>query len=186
MIDLTKLDPASFKSPIVRGAAPLSPAQFARRIKASLERIIPATQREQLAVVNPEAYAQIGQGLAAAEAQAVADNVFNGQLAAYRAALARLARYRLADGREEAFEDMPTGEFDPETGEALTEPVLVVTAIEPLPATIEETTYDDEGKETGVEDVPNPAIVQDDAERAEAQAVLDATPQEVIDFHAEA
>jgi hypothetical protein len=30
--------------------------------------------------------------------------------------------------------------------------------------------------------VPNPVIVQDDAERAAAQALIDATPQEVKDF----
>ena len=32
------------------------------------------------------------------------------------------------------------------------------------------------------ETVPNPLIVQDEAERAAAQAVIDATPQEVKDF----
>lgn len=182
MFDPSTIDPTQFESPIERGADPLSPAQFARRIKASLERVIPATQREQLAVINPTAYSQIGQALAAVEAQAAADNAFNRQLSEYRTAIARLSRYRLADGREEAFEDMPTGEYDPETGEPLTGSVRVATAIEPLPATIEQMTYDNGGNETGLQDIPNPAVVQDDVERAEAEAVIDGTPQEVIDF----
>ena len=55
-----------------------------------------------------------------AELQAAADEKqFNQQLAAYRAATARLAKYRLADGRPELTEMQPTGEqvFNEETGE---------------------------------------------------------------------
>lgn len=37
-------------------------------------------------------------------------------------------------------------------------------------------------EQTGTKTVTNPLIVQDDAERAAAQAVIDATPQEVKDF----
>ena len=121
-----------------------------------------------------------------AELQAAADEKqFNQQLAAYRAATARLAQYRLADGRPELTEMQPTGEqvFNEETGEmeAVMAEVIVQTAIDPLEATVEQTTYDDEGNATN-ETVDNPLIVADDAERAAAQAVVDSTPQEVKDF----
>ena len=121
-----------------------------------------------------------------AELQAAADEKqFNQQLAAYRAATARLAKYRLADGRPELTEMQPTGEqvFNEETGEmeAVMAEVIVQTAIHPLEATVEQTTYDDEGNAT-TETVDNPLIVADDAERAAAQAVVDSTPQEVKDF----
>lgn len=101
-----------------------------------------------------------------------AHNLFNHQLFAYRKATVRLARYRLADGRPAQYEDQPTD--DPE----VTESVLVAEAIEPLPATVDQPTYDPEGTET----VPNPLVVQDDAERTAAQAIVDGTPQEVKDF----
>jgi len=182
MIDLNKLDPSKFKSPVVRGDKPLTPAQFKRRIEAALSRVMTVTQREQLAIASPEDHKQVGLALMAIEAQAFADNTFNAQLVEYRAALARLSRYRLADGQAEAFEDMVTGEFDPETGEPLTDRVRVRPAIDPLPATIEQLSFDDEGNQTGTEDVPNPEIERDDAERAAAQAVIDNTPQEVIEF----
>jgi len=121
-----------------------------------------------------------------AELQAAADEKqFNQQLAAYRAATARLAKYRLADGRPELTEMQPTGEqvFNEETGEmeAVMAEVIVQTAIDPLEATVEQTNYDDEGNAT-TETVDNPLIVADDAERAAAQAVVDATPQDVKDF----
>ena len=112
------------------------------------------------------------------ETQAI--NAFNAQLAAYRTAAARLAKYRLADGRPEETIETPTGTFDEEGNEIMD--VTVVPAIEPLPAQVEENTYDDEGNVTGTVMVDNPEIVRDDAERAAAQAVVDATPQEVKDF----
>ena len=62
------------------------------------------------------------------------------------------------------------------------ETVVVQTAIDPLPATVEQDTYDAEGNVTGTEQVPNPQIVEDDAERAAAQAVIDDTPDEVKTF----
>ena len=38
-------------------------------------------------------------------------------------------------------------------------------------------------EQTGTKTVTNPLIVQDDAERAETQAVIDQTPAEVKAFH---
>lgn len=112
------------------------------------------------------------------------NNRFNHALAAYRKAVARLDRYRLADGRPEITEEQETGETDPDTGEPITETVVVQSYIPPFePATVEQPIYDPEtGEQTGTETVVHPQIVQDDAERAAAQTVIDATPQEVKDF----
>lgn len=113
-----------------------------------------------------------------------ANNLFNHQLAAYRKSQARLSQYRLADGRAEVMEEQETGEFD-EIGDPVTTTVVVQTAIDALPATIDQAVIDEEtGEQTGMETVPNPVIVQDDAERAIAQAVLDVIPQAVVDFQA--
>ena len=116
-------------------------------------------------------------------------NLFNHQLSDYRAAWARLARYRLADGRPEATEeqqaidqqDQPV--FDENTGEPVMETVVVQAAIDALPVQVEQPVYDEEmGEQTGTIMVPNPAVVRDDAERAAVQAVIDGTPTEVIAF----
>ena len=109
------------------------------------------------------------------------NNLFNHALANYYAALARLAQYKLSEGRPELTEEQPTGEYD-EEGNEIMESVLVQSAIDPVEPTVERPVYDDEGNQTGTETVANPLIVQDEAERAEAQAVVDATPQDVKDF----
>jgi hypothetical protein len=112
--------------------------------------------------------------------------LFAQQLSAYKQAVARLEQYVLADGREEVREMQPTGEqvFNEETGEmeAVMAEVVTVTAIEPLEPTVERIVYsDDMDAEPTVETIENPLITRDNAERAEAQAVVDATPQEVKD-----
>jgi len=117
------------------------------------------------------------------------NNLFNHQLVAYRAAQTRLARYHLVDGQPEAAEEQQAIDeqgqpvFDEETGEPVMEAVVVQAVIEPLPAEIEQSVYDETtGEHTGTIMVPNPAVVRDDAERAAAQAVIDGTPTEVITF----
>jgi hypothetical protein len=120
-----------------------------------------------------------------AELQAAADaKLFNQQLAAYRTASARLAQYVLADGREEVREMQPTGEqvWNEETMEfdAVMAEVVTVSAIEPVEPTVEVTTYDMETETSTTETVTNPLIVTDTAERDAAQAIVDATPQAVI------
>ncbi len=124
-----------------------------------------------------------------AELQAAADEKqFNQQLAAYRVATARLAQYIVADGRAEVREMQPTGEqvFNEETEEMedVMMEVIVQTAIEPIEATVTRMVYseDDPMAEPVEETIENPLITSDVAERAEAQAVVDATPQEVKDF----
>ena len=66
----------------------------------------------------------------------------------------------------------------------VTETQITVTAIDPVEATVEQTTYDDEGVATTAT-VENPLITKDNTERATAQAVVDATPQSVIDTYTE-
>ena len=56
-----------------------------------------------------------------------------------------------------------------------------VVASEDTPETVEVTTTDPETLESTTETVRNPLIVKDEEERAAAQAVVDATPQSVID-----
>lgn len=121
--------------------------------------------------------------------QEAADNwMFNKQLREYVAAVERLDQYILLEGRPEIREDVvvQTKEvFNEETGEFetvnITENVITQTAIEPLEATVEVTEYDEETMESTTTTVRNPLIVRDEEERAAAQAVVDATPQAVID-----
>lgn len=121
-----------------------------------------------------------------ADLQAAADEKqFNQQLAAYRVAVARLAQYVVADGREEVTEMQPTGEqvFNEETGEMedVMHEVITVTAIDPVEATVTRLVYseDDPMAEPTEETIENPLITKDNEERAAAQAVVDATPQAV-------
>jgi hypothetical protein len=118
--------------------------------------------------------------------------VFNKQLSAYTVAVARLDNYILADGRVEVTEMMDTTEYvvDEEGMIVLTddeptfiqEEVITVSAVEPLEPTVEITVYseDDMEAEPTIETIENPEITQDNLERTEAQAVVDATPKAVI------
>ena len=114
--------------------------------------------------------------------------LFNHQLELYTNAQTRLAQYQVALGREEVIENQATGEqvWNEETDEmddVMTD-MVTVTAIEPLDATVEQTTYDEEGVAT-TSTVENPLITAEVAERATAQAIVDATPQAVIDTYNE-
>jgi hypothetical protein len=120
-----------------------------------------------------------------------AEWLFNKQLQDYRTAVARLAQYQVALGREEVTEMQDTTEqqvddegtpiFDEEGNPVyVQQEVVVVTAIEPVEPTVEQTVYgDDPMAEPTVETIENPLITQDKAERAAAQAVVDATPDAV-------
>ena len=121
--------------------------------------------------------------------QEAADNwTFNKQLREYVAASERLSQYILSEGRPELTEDVivsteevwneETEEYDTVN---TTGTVITQTAIEPLEATVEVTTTNPETMEVTTETVPNPAIVKDEEERAAAQAIVDETPQPIID-----
>jgi len=103
---------------------------------------------------------------------------------AYAAAVARLAKYKVADGQAELTELQATGEqtFNEETMEMddVLESVVTKQFIEAVEATVDLTTYDMDGVATD-ETVVNPLITTDLAEREAAQDVADATPQAVKD-----
>ena len=128
--------------------------------------------------------------------QEAADNwTFNKQLREYVVAVERLEQYVLAEGREALTEEVPQLQplfldtdvevYDDRTGNRVyverIETIEVRSAIDPLPATIETIETNIETGETTTSVVPNPAIVRDTEERAAAQAVIDATPQAIID-----
>ena len=118
------------------------------------------------------------------------------QIRDYAEAVERLARYRLADGRAEVREDVVVdreiildddGNFvldddGNQTYRDITEEIVTLPEIEALPANVTVISMDEDANHVETE-VANPAIVKDDAERAEAQAVVDATPQAVIDTY---
>jgi hypothetical protein len=118
-----------------------------------------------------------------------ADNwTFNKQLREYVTAVERLSQYILSEGRPEIREDIVirTEEvFNEETGEMetvnITQNVITQTEIEPLEQTVEVTEFNPETMESTTSTVRNPLIVKDEEERASAQAVVNVTPQPVID-----
>ena len=118
------------------------------------------------------------------ELQTAADaKLFGQQVEAYKIAKVRVAQYQLSVGVPESTGSIVTGqEWNEEAMEMqdVTE-TFVIPAIPALDATVEQTTYDMETDTSSTETVANPLIVKDNEERAEAQAVIDATPQAVID-----
>ena len=112
--------------------------------------------------------------------------LFDHQLKEYTKAVERLSQYQVELGREEVSEDVVTGQIWDEEAEELVDMTdmtrITVSSIEPVDATLEQTTYDRDGVATTTT-VENPLITQDNAERAEAQAIVDATPQSVIDTY---
>jgi len=114
---------------------------------------------------------------------AAANKLFAQQVEAYTVAKARVAQYQLSVGVPESSETIVTGqEMNMETGEMedVTE-TIVTPAIPALEATVEETTYDFDTDTSTTATVANPIIVKDDAERADAQTIIDNTPQSVKD-----
>ena len=85
---------------------------------------------------------------------AVENYRFNQQLRAYVDAVERLAQHRLSETQERAVDEVLEG--------TVYHTVEIQPYIEALPA-------------------DDPRVIQDEVERAEAQAVIDATPQNVID-----
>ena len=169
---------------IEKGAAPVTEAQLNKRTQSYINRDWPEWKRERSIRLGDGEFNTYMAQVALDTDINRANNIFNQQLADYRVAVARLSQYVLAEGREELREMQPTGEevFNEETGEmeAVMAEVVVQTAIEPLEPTVERTVYsDDPEAEPVVETIENPEITQDNLERAEAQAVVDATPQAV-------
>lgn len=170
---------------INKGDATLTEAQLNKRTQAYIDRDWPEWKRERSIRVGDGLFDAYMRMVAIDTDENRANNLFNWELAQYRIATSRLSRYQLSVGRAEVIESIPTGEqvADDATGlmvDVMTD-VVTQTAIEPLSATVESVTVDIDGNET-IEQAPNPLIVQDDTERAQAQAVIDATPKAVIDY----
>jgi hypothetical protein len=163
-----------------RGDAPLSPGQLERKAQRVISNAFAPQEREKSIRLGDDRFNSFMTGFSADHEVNIANNEFNAKLDAFKKAEARLDQYALAEGRPEVYEDQPTGEFD-EEGNELMAPVLVQTTIEPLEPTVEETTYDEDGN-ASTQTVKNPLIVKDEAEREAAQAVIDATPDEVKEF----
>jgi len=169
---------------VTKGDAPLTPVQLEKRAQKYISRSWSDQKREKSIRLGDGQFDAFMTTFSSNHDINITNNTFNWQLQEYRKATTRLAQYVLADGREEVYEDYPTGEYDPETGEELMESVLVQTAVDPLPATVEVLVYDEENPEAEptTETVDNPEIVRDTEERASAQSVIDATPEEVLNF----
>ena len=162
-----------------KGDAPVSEADVQAGTQRHIDLDWPSWKRERSIRTDPTALNAYMDTVSTDTDTNRANNTFNWQLQEYRKASSRLARYRLADGRPEVW-TRPTGEYDEESNEFV-ESALVQSAVEPLVATVEQTTYDMDGVAT-VATVANPLIVTDDEERASAQAVVDGTPIEVKAF----
>jgi hypothetical protein len=164
-----------------KGDAPLTPVQLEKRAQTYIRRSWPEQAREKSIRKADGLFDAFMATFSANHAINVENNTFNWQLAEYHKATARLAKYRLADGKPEETIETPTGQYDEEGNEIMD--VTVIPAIEPLDAEVEENVYDEEGNLTGIIMVDNPLIVADDQERAAAQAVVDSTPEEVKGFN---
>jgi len=163
-----------------KGDAPLTPVQLEKRAQTYIRRSWPEQAREKSIRTADGAFDAFMADFSANHDVNKANNVFNWQLAEYRKAKARLAQYRLADGRPQQTFEEPSGEYDEEGNEIMH--TWVQAGIDPLDAQVEQPVYDDEGNQTGTEMVDNPLIVADNAERDAAQAVVDGTPDDVKDF----
>ena len=164
---------------VTKGDMPLTSVQLERRAQTYIKRSWSSQAREHSIRKADGLFTAFMDTFSSNHATNVTNNTFNAQLAAYRTATSRLAQYVLSVGRAEATEEQGTGAYD-EDGNEVTETVVTVTAVEPVAATVEVTTYDDEGEAT-VETIENPVITADVSERDTAQAVVDGTPQEVKD-----
>lgn len=115
----------------------------------------------------------------------VVEDIAKVQLARYSEAVARLEQYEVSLGFEAVTEEVVVGqEVDEEAKEMVdvTETRVIFPGIAPVEATVDIVTYDEDGNAITTT-IENPLITKDKEERAKAQAIIDATPQEVIDAY---
>ena len=114
--------------------------------------------------------------------------LFDHQLKEYTKSVERLSKYQVSIGSEEVTEAAVTGQIWDEEAEELVDVTdmsrMISPLVEPAEATVEHTTHDRDGVATTTS-IENPLITTDVAERAAAQAIIDATPQSVIDAYNE-
>lgn len=168
-----------------KGDKPLTDAQLEKRAQAHIVKDWSDQAREKSIRLADGAFGTFMATFSANHDVNVTNSTFNWQLADYRVATARLAQYIVADGRAEVTESQATGDqvLDEDTGEMVDvmHDVITVTAIEPVEATVDQTTYDDNGENPVTTTIENPLITVDVAERADAQAVVDGTPAAVVE-----
>jgi len=113
--------------------------------------------------------------------------LFDHRLQEYTKAQTRLSQYIVADGREEETEEVVVRqEYNEETEELvdIMETRIITSTVDPVVATITSTVYSgDIDADPTEETIENPLITQDNAERADAQAIVDATPSAVVDAY---
>lgn len=160
-----------------KGSPPMGVGQLRRRITNYVDKMWPKLYQDRA----PDDFKAWTEGMLPTVQAAELALVFNGRLARARQAQQRLDRYAVSAGRPEVVASVETGARDSD-GNLMFEDAVISEAVEALPGTIDRPTFDETGAVTGSETVPNPAIVQDEAERVAAQAVLSAMPQEVLDF----
>ena len=128
-------------------------------------------------------FALFMEGMEVLAAEIRSDNALLINTIQYEKAVERLSQVVLADGREAYTYEEPTGTFtwDEETEEQVEViRTISVPAIEPVPLTIREKVYDEEGNLIGEQEVNNPAVVIDATERAMAQSIVDNASAEVV------
>ena len=170
---------------VTQGQAPLSQEQLHNRTQSYIDRDWPVWKRERSMRKADGEFSAYIDGISADNTANVSTNLFNTQLASYNTAVSRLAQYVVADGRVELTEMQATGEqvFNEETMEMddVMAEVITQSAIEPVDATVEIMLYSDDAEPVATAStITNPLITTDTTERAEAQAVVDATPAAVI------
>ena len=158
---------------ILKGDKPLTAIQATNRGIRMFEAQKPQHERETGLLKSSQTYVEWANQWLNDNEENAANNRFNHQLHSYRAAVARLEKYVLSVGRAKVTEEQTEGD------ETVT--VVTVSAVAPLPATIDVVTHGNDGTHT-TSAVANPAIVQDVAERDAAQYVIDATPAPVIAY----
>ena len=168
-----------------KGDLPLTPVQLERRAQKHIKRVWSDQAREKSIRLSNGAFDAFMSTFSADHDENVANNTFNWQLQEYGTAVARLARYIVADGRAEVIESQPTGEqvWDEDAMEMVDvmADVITVTAVEPVEATVTRLVYDetDIDAEPTEETIENPLITVDVSGRDAAQAVVDGTPAAV-------
>ncbi len=109
-----------------------------------------------------------------------ADNQLLKETLSYEASEQRLSQYVLLEGQVGV--EAAEATYDPETGEELTPEIIYVPHFDPLPEFVTTPIYDEDGFQTGTEEIRNPIIIRDEAERLAAQTTIDSARQEVLDL----
>jgi hypothetical protein len=170
-----------------KGDKPLTATQLEKRAQKYISRAFSPQAREESIRKEDGLFNSFMAEFSQDHSVNVENNTFNHQLVAYKNAVARLEKHVLLDGQVEVREMQPTGEqtFNEESGEMedVLQEVVVKREIEPVDEFVAVTVYgDDPEAEPTVEQQRNPVVIQDEAEREQAQAIVDGTPEEVKTF----